>query len=237
MTEEPKRGTSVTAFGVNGRSASAAARFRSSIDAIAASRAPDGAIPSRSACSTIPVPRGFVRKSESPGAAPAFGQMAAGMNRADDREAVLRLRIANRVPACKNRARGPYALVGAGEDVTERLDRKLLGKRRDGERQQRYPTHREHVVQRIRRCDRAKRARIVDERREEVDREHERALVIEPIHGGVVRRIESNEQILGLRRKTPRPPRSVSRRAAEYFAAQPPARARDVSGTASTRRV
>ena len=125
------------------------------------------------------------------------------MNRADDREAVLRLRIANRVPAGQNRARGPYALVGAGEDVTEHLDRKLLGKRRDGERQQRFSTHREHVVQRIRRCDRAKRARVVDERREEVDREHERALVIEPIHGGVVRRIEPNEQILGLRRNEP----------------------------------
>ncbi len=35
-------------------------------------------MPSRTACSTIPVPSGFVRKSASPSLAPAFGQIASG---------------------------------------------------------------------------------------------------------------------------------------------------------------
>ena len=43
----PNPVTSVTAFGSNGLMASAAARFSSSIESTAASRAPAGAIPSR----------------------------------------------------------------------------------------------------------------------------------------------------------------------------------------------
>ena len=42
--------------------------------------------------------------------------------------------------------------------------------------------------------------RIVDDRREEVDREDERALVVEPVDGRVVRRVEADEQVLRLGR-------------------------------------
>jgi hypothetical protein len=38
-------------------------------------------------------------------------------------------------------------------------------------------------------------APVVDDRREEVEREDERALVVEPVHGGVVRRREADEQV------------------------------------------
>ena len=58
--------------------------------------------------------------------------------------------------------------------------------------------HREDVVERVRRRDRAEVARVVDDRREEVDREHERALVVEPVDGGVVGRVEPDEQVLRL---------------------------------------
>ena len=46
-------------------------------------------------------------------------------------------------------------------------------------------------------------ARVVDERREEVDREDDRALVVEPVDRGVVRGIEADEEILGLGRDEP----------------------------------
>ena len=66
----PNPVTSVTAFGVKGRSASAASRFDSHIASIAASSAPAGATPSRTPWRTSPVPSGFVRKTTSPGLAP-----------------------------------------------------------------------------------------------------------------------------------------------------------------------
>ena len=43
-------------------------------------------------------------------------------------------------------------------------------------------------------------ARVVDERREEVEREDDRAVVVQPVHGRIVRWREADEQILRLRR-------------------------------------
>ena len=62
------------------------------------------------------MPSGFVRKSASPGRAPAFGQTRVGMHGADDGEAVLRLVVAQRVPAGEQRAGRAHLLVGAVED-------------------------------------------------------------------------------------------------------------------------
>ena len=81
--------------------------------------------------------------------------------------------------------------------------RQLLGKRRDREREQRHAAHREDVVQRVRRGDRAEVVGIVDDRREEVDREDERALVVELVHRRVVGGVEPDEQVLGLGRHEP----------------------------------
>ncbi len=63
--------TSVTAFGENGRSTSAAAAFSVVIARIASLASP---LPA----STRPVPSGFVRNSASPGRAPLFGQIPFG---------------------------------------------------------------------------------------------------------------------------------------------------------------
>ena len=140
------------------------------------------------------------------------------MNHADDGEAVLRLGVADRMAAREDRARLAHLLVGAREHLAEHLDRKLLGERGDGEGEQGPAAHREHVVQRIRRRDRAERARIVDERREEVDREDDRALVVEAVDRRIVGRIEADEEILGIGRSEPgeerlEPARRVLRRA------------------------
>ena len=111
--------------------------------------------------------------------------------------------VADRVAAGEDRARLAHPLVRAGEHLAEHLDRELLRERGDREREQRSAAHREDVVQRVRRGDRAERARIVDERREEVDREDDRALVVEPVDRGVVGGIEADEQILGVGRDEP----------------------------------
>ena len=192
--------TSVTALGANGRSASAASRLSVVIDRVAAASPSSCRRPSRAACSSIPVPSGFVRKSASPGRAPLFAQKPFRMHGADDREPVLRLVVAQRVPAGEHRAGGADLLVGGAEDRGERLVRQALGEGGDREREQRRAAHREDVVERVRRGDPAEERRIVDERREEVEREDERALVVELVDGGVVRGREPDEQVLGLGR-------------------------------------
>ena len=132
------------------------------------------------------------------------------VHRADDREPVLRLVVSDRVPARENRARSAHALVRSGEDVSEHLDRQLFGKRGDRERHERRAAHREDVVQRVRRGDRAEGARVVDERREEVDGEDDRALVVQPVDRRVVGGIEPDEQILRLGGYEPREQRLES---------------------------
>ena len=100
--------------------------------------------------------------------------------------------------AGEDRARLAHLPVGAVEDRAHDLDRQLLRQRRDRQREQRLTTHREHVVQRVRGRDRPEVVRVVDDRREEVDREDERTLVVELVDRGVVGRVEPDEQVLGL---------------------------------------
>jgi len=64
----------------------------------------------------------------------------------------------------------------------------------------RRAAHPAHVVEHVRGRDRAEVARVVDERREVVDREDERALVVELVDRGVIRRRESDQEILRLDR-------------------------------------
>ena len=141
-----------------------------------------------------------MRKSASPARAPLFGQMPLRVHGADDREPVLRLLVADRVPAGEQAAGLAHLRVGGGEDRREHLDRQLLGERRDRKREQRRAAHREDVVQRIRRGDRAVVGRVVDDRREEVDGEDDRPLVVELVDGGVVRGRKPDEKVLGLDR-------------------------------------
>ena len=60
------------------RRVSAARRFSVSIDSMAAPRSSSRALPSLAAVTTMPVPSRFVRKSRSPGCAPAFVQNPCG---------------------------------------------------------------------------------------------------------------------------------------------------------------
>ena len=185
--------TSVTAFGRNARRTSAQSRFRVVIQRTAAAFSSGPA-----AWSTSPVPSGFVRKSASPGLRARLRPDAVRVHGADDGEPVLRLVVPERVPAGEDRARLAHLRVGRGEDRGDRLLRQILGKLGDREREQRPAAHREDVVQGVRRGDRPEVRRVVDERREEVEREDERGLVVEPVDRGVVGRREPDQQVLGL---------------------------------------
>ena len=134
------------------------------------------------------------------GAGAALRPDAVRVHGADDGEPVLRLVVADRVPAGQDRSGRAYRLVRSGKHLPEHLGGKLLRERRHGERQQRRPTHGEHVVERVRGSDRAEVAGVVDHRWEEVDGEHERALVVEPVDGRIVGRVEPHQQIRGVGR-------------------------------------
>jgi hypothetical protein len=122
-----------------------------------------------------------------------------GVHRSDDREPVLRLRVADRVTAREDRPGRAHALVGARQDIRQQLDRKLFRERRDGEREQRQPAHGEDVVQSVRRGDRAERPGVVHEGWEEVDREDDGPVRVEPVHRRIVRGVKTDEEILRVR--------------------------------------
>ena len=117
---------------------------------------------------------------------------------ADDCEPVLRLVVAQRVAAGEDPAGRAHLLVGGAEDRGERLVRQALREGGDREREERRAAHREDVVERVRRGDAPEERGVVDERREEVEREDERALVVELVDDGVVGGREPDEEVLGL---------------------------------------
>ena len=96
---------------------------------------------------------------------------------------------------------GPaHDLVGASEDLAEHLHRQLFRERGDREGEEWSAAHRENVVERVRGRDRSVVAGVVDDGREEVEREDDRALVVEAVDGGVVRSSETDQQVLGFDR-------------------------------------
>ena len=116
---------------------------------------------------------------------------------ADDGQAVLLLGVANRVAAGEQRPGIADGAFRPGKDTPHDLHGQVFRERRHGEGQQRQAPHREDVVERVRRRDRAEVVGVVDDRREEVDGEDQRPLGVEPVDGGVVGRVEADQQILG----------------------------------------
>ena len=161
-----------------------------------------------------PVPSGLVRTSRSPGRAPPLRSSLSGMRRADHREAVFRLRVADRVAAGERATRLADLGRGAGEDLGQDVARQVLGECRDRQREQHPAAHREDVGQRIRRGDLPERPRVVDERREEVERADDRQVVADAVDGRVVGRVQAgDERRVGAPRRPRHPARPAPRRA------------------------
>ena len=111
------------------------------------------------------------------------------MGGADDRQPVLGLRVADRVAAGQRAARLADLGRRAREDRGQHVARQVLGEGRDRQREQHPAAHREDVGQGVRGRDLAERPRVVDERREEVERADDREVVADPVGGGVVGRV------------------------------------------------
>ena len=159
----PKPVTSVTAFGENGRSVGGGA--------VQLLHQPD-----RRSLSTPPGPapraphggRGRCRAASSGTArrrgAPAFGQIASGWTVPTTASPYFGSTSRDRVPAREQGARREHALGGSGEDGPEHLGRQALRKVAI-ESAKRHAAHREHVVERVHRRDRAEVPRVVHDRR------------------------------------------------------------------------
>ncbi len=103
-----------------------------------------------------------------------------------DRHAVLRLGVLHRVAAEDRDPRLVRLLLPAGEDLREHRERVVAREADEVEREDRLRPHRVDVGERVRRGDLAELPRVVDHRREEVDRLHHRELAGQSIHRGVV---------------------------------------------------
>ena len=135
-----------------------------------------------------PVPRRLVSSSTSPGRAPPLRSRRSGWPTPMTARPYLGSgsRIvcppASVPPASRTFADGPL------EDPRHDVPWQVFGERRDRQREQDAATHREDVTQRVRGRDLAECPRVVDERREEVERADDRELVGEPVGGGVIGR-------------------------------------------------
>ena len=163
-----------------------------------------------------PVPSRFVRIEDVADPRPALAEEPVGMADPDHGEAVLRLRVADRVAAREDSAGLAHGRGRPREDRRHGVARQILRERGHGHREEDASAHREDVRHGIGGRDRAVGLRVVHERREEVDRADDRDLVAQAVDSGVVGRRETGQQVVGrlaARRARRAPRRARPRRA------------------------
>ena len=131
----------------------------------------------------------------------AVSDDAVGMHGAEHRQSVLGLVVLDGVAAHHERARLGHLVGPAAQHLAHHVGAEAAGEREDVECGQRLCAHGEHVGQCVRRGDGAELVGIVHHRREEVERQHGSRLVVQPVNGGVVGRVEAQQQVgVGRRR-------------------------------------
>ena len=127
--------------------------------------------------------------------------MRSGVHGAEHRQAVLRLVVLDGVAAHHERARLAHLVGAAAQHVGHHVGAQAAREREDVERRQRLRPHGEHVGQRIRRGDGAELVGVVHHRGEEIERQHRGRVVVQTVDGGVVGRVEAQQQICVGRRR------------------------------------
>ena len=146
------------------------------------------------------MPSGFVRKSASPGAAVLFAQTPSGCavpttaSPYFGSESRIVWPPASSAPAARTVSSAP-ARISASTLVGSSSGNAATDSASSG-----APPIAKTSLSAFAAAMAPKSRGIVDDGREEVDREDERALVVELVDGGVVRRAEPDEEVLRLRR-------------------------------------
>ena len=147
------------------------------------------------AVARMPVPRGLVRSSRSPGRAPTGGQQPGRVDQAGYRQADLRLLVLDGVAADDHRPGFLHLLRAAAQDLHQ--DRAIEAGRKayQGEGGQRRAAHGVDIREGVGGGDAAVARRIVDDRREEVDGLHQRPLFVEAVDPGIGEGDRGRQQI------------------------------------------
>ena len=118
------------------------------------------------------------------------------MDRACDREAVLGLRVVDRVTADDRDAGRPRDILAPAQNFCERTGPQLLDGPCDHiQRRQRPRAHRATVRQRIGGGDATEVVGVVDHRREEVDTLHERKVFAQAVDARVILGRDPDQQV------------------------------------------
>ena len=123
------------------------------------------------------------------------GEYALRVDEARDCEAVLRLVVEDAVAAGDDGPGLVDLVVAAAEQGVDGLTRHLLRHAHEVERQLGLAAHGIDVRERVRCGDLAEGVGVVRDRREEVDGLHQRKLVRDLVHRGVVALVEADEQV------------------------------------------
>ena len=116
------------------------------------------------------------------------GENAFRIDRAGHRVAEFDLAILHRVSAKQRDAGFAQLVEAAAKDLRDVVGvQAVLRKRRNRQRGERAAAHRIDVAQRVRRGDLSIDIRVVDDRREEVHRLHQRRTTLPRVHTGIVR--------------------------------------------------
>jgi len=131
----------------------------------------------------------------SPGVPAALVSSASGHQPCDG-EPVLGFRIVDRVAAHECRAALGADVQAAAEDLLQHVGSEPLERERhEVERGDGPAAHRVDVRERVGGGDAAEVVRVVDDRREEVDRLYQGQLVREPVHACVVRGVGADQHV------------------------------------------
>ena len=143
----------------------------------------------------MPGADGFAEHQHVAGLGVGVADLLAGLDHADDRQAVLGLGIVHGVAADDQ----TFGLGGLGVTALEGLAEDLLVQRRresdDVQGDQGLAAHGVHVGQGVGGGDGPELVGIVGDGWEEVHRHDERRIVVEAVHGGIVARLGANQQV------------------------------------------
>ena len=141
------------------------------------------------------MPSGLVKHEPIANRRERVAQDSLGVDAPRDGQPELELLVDDAVPPDDDRAGLVHLVLTAAEDLGEHVGREFSsGKSDDVQRREWLTAHRIDVRQRIRCRDLPEEVRVVDDRREEVDRLHEREIVGQHEHAGIVERFAANEQ-------------------------------------------